>query len=271
MNNKILSIKMENENSIEFWEKKSCGTEFTREDKYSKQYYEDIENYRYSIEPEIFSFAQFPRFYGKTVLEVGYGAGTDFLQWVRSGAKVYGVDITREGYENLVNRLKVYNLEAEDVKICDCQSLPYNDNFFDLVYSWGVIHCVKDTKKALAEIVRVCKKGGKCKIMVYNRHSLNTFYLWIKKALLKGRFWKSFSWCLYNYMESIGTKGYTRKEIILMLSELGVGNIKIETNLSYYDKLEKHNKFLQIVAKLLSTVLNSEKVGWFLTIDFDKK
>jgi len=101
---------MENENSIEFWENKSCGTEFTKEDKYSKNYYEDIENYRYSVEPEIFSFAQFSRFYGRKVLEVGYGAGTDFLQWVRSGAKAYGVDITREGYENLINRLKVYNL-----------------------------------------------------------------------------------------------------------------------------------------------------------------
>ena len=55
---------MENENRIKFWEKKSCGTEFTREDKYSKQYYEDIENCRYSLEPEIFSFAQFPRYHG---------------------------------------------------------------------------------------------------------------------------------------------------------------------------------------------------------------
>jgi len=260
-----------NENRIKFWEKKSCGTEFTKEDKYSKNYYEDIENYRYSVEPEIFSFAQFSRFYGRKVLEVGYGAGTDFLQWVRSGAKAYGVDITREGYENLINRLKVYNLKAEEVKISDCESLPYNDNFFDLVYSWGVIHHAKDTKKALAEIVRVCKKGGKCKIMVYNRHSLNSLYLWIKKAFLKGRFWKSFSWCIYNYMESIGTKAFSRKEITSMLSELDVENIKIESILTYYDKLKKHNKFLQIIAKSLFTVLRPEKVGWFLTMDFDKK
>jgi hypothetical protein len=90
-------------------------------------------------------------------------------------------------------------------------------------------------------------------------------------SVLKGRFWKSFSWCIYNYMESIGTKAFTRKEIVLMLSELPVENIKIESILTYYDKLKNHNKFLQIVAKLLFTVLNSEKIGWFLTIDFDKK
>ena len=72
-------------------------------------------------------------------------------------------------------------------------------------------------------------------------------------------------------MESIGTKAFTRKEIILMLSELRVENIKIESLLTCYDKLKNHNKFLQIVAKLLITVLNPEKIGWFLTIDFDKK
>jgi len=262
---------MENENLTRFWEEKSCGTEFTKEEKHSKKYYEDIENHRYSVEPEIFSFAQFSRFYGKKVLEVGYGAGTDFLQWVRSGARVYGVDITKEGYENLINRLKVYDLKAEEVKISDCESLSYESDFFDLVYSWGVIHHSKDTKKALEEIVRVCKKGGKCKIMVYNRHSLNSFYLWIKKALLKGRFWKSFSWCIYNYMESIGTKAFTRKEILSMLSGLDVENIKIKTSLTYYDKLKDRSKFLQSIAKLLAIILNSEKVGWFLTIDFDKK
>jgi len=107
--------------------------------------------------------------------------------------------------------------------------------------------------------------------MVYNRHSLDALYLWIKTALLKGRFWKSFSWCIYNYMESIGTKAFTRKEIVTMLNKLPVENIKIESILTYYDKLKNHNKFLQIFAKLLSIIVSSEKVGWFLTIDFNKK
>lgn len=266
---------MENESKkdysgVSFWENKSCGVEFSKSEKYSFEYFEEIENHRYLTEPEIFSFAQFTRFHDKKVLEVGYGAGTDFIQWIRAGARTYGIDITKEGYNNLVNRLKVYNLKAEDVKISDCENIPYPDNFFDLVYSWGVIHHTVDTPRALKEIIRVCGYNGKCKIMVYNRHSLNSLYLWIKKALLKGKFWKSFSWCIYNYMESKGTKAFTKKEILKMLKNMPVHNIKIKTILTFYDKLGNHNKFIRTIVEVLAFFLNESRVGWFLTIEFEK-
>ena len=106
--------------------------------------------------------------------------------------------------------------------------------------------------------------------MVYNRHSLNSFYLWVKKALLKGKFWKSFSWCIYNFMESKGTKAFTKKEILKMLKNMPVSNIKINTILTYYDKLGNHGKFVRIIAKILTFLLNKEKAGWFLTIEFEK-
>ncbi len=255
---------------VSFWENKSCGVEFSKSEKYSLKYFEEIEQHRYLTEPEIFSFAQFTRFYGKKVLEVGYGAGTDFIQWIRAGARTYGIDITKEGYNHLINRLNVYNLKAEEIQIADCENIPYPNNFFDLVYSWGVIHHTGDTPKALSEIIRVCDYNGKCKIMVYNRHSLNSLYLWIKKALLKGKFWKSFSWCIYNFMESKGTKAFTKKEILKMLRNMPVHNIKINTMLTYYDKLGNHGKFVRIIAKILVFLLNREKAGWFLTIEFEK-
>ena len=58
-----------------YWNKASCGTEFVKKEKFSKEYFEEIEQIRYLVEPEIFAFAQFTRFYGKKVLEVGVGAG----------------------------------------------------------------------------------------------------------------------------------------------------------------------------------------------------
>ena len=69
-----------------YWNSSPCGTEFSSAERYSKNYFDEIEQHRYLVEPEIFAFAQFTRFYGKKVLEVGIGAGTDFVQWVRSGA-----------------------------------------------------------------------------------------------------------------------------------------------------------------------------------------
>ena len=62
-----------------YWNKAACGTEFINQPKFTPAYFQAIEEFRYTIEPEIFSFAQFTRFHGKKILEVGVGASTDFL------------------------------------------------------------------------------------------------------------------------------------------------------------------------------------------------
>lgn len=233
-------------------------------------YFDDIEAHRYGIEPEIFSFAQFTRYHGKEVLEVGVGAGTDFLQWVRAGAKAYGIDATSEGIDHVAQRLNVYGLSAEEVRVADCEHLPYKDNQFDLVYSWGVIHHTPDTKKALDEIVRVCKIGGIGKVMIYHRHSLLSYFVWINRALLRGKPWKSLEWCLYNHMESVGTKAYTIAEAKAMFKNLPVQNLNIRTRLTYYDRLERFNIFYRFMSKVAAKLLGGDKRGWFMIIEFNK-
>jgi Methylase involved in ubiquinone/menaquinone biosynthesis len=196
-----------------YWNVAACGTEFINKQKYSREYFESVQNFRYSIEPEIFSFAQFTRFHGKKVLEVGVGAGTDFLQWAKSGAECYGIDLTEESISHVTKVLEYHNLKAADIRVGDAENIPYQDNFFDLTYSWGVIHHSPDTVKALQELIRVTKPGGKIKCMVYNRHSLFALYMYMRYALLKGKPFQSFAKVLYNHQESPGTKAYTFSEI----------------------------------------------------------
>jgi SAM-dependent methyltransferase len=118
-----------------YWNRQSCGTGVTSQEKFTRQYFDEVEDYRYRVEPDIFAFAQFTRYRGQKVLEVGVGAGTDFLQWVRAGAKAYGIDLTEEGIEHVRRRLAVYGLAAEEVRVADAENLPYEDEFFDLIYS----------------------------------------------------------------------------------------------------------------------------------------
>lgn len=99
-----------------YWNEGSCGTDAADSQKHSIEYFEEIEEHRYAVEPEIFSFAQFPRYHGKKVLEVGVGAGSDFLQWVRSGAKAYGIDLTQKAIDNVKHRLDHYGLKAENFR-----------------------------------------------------------------------------------------------------------------------------------------------------------
>ena len=71
-------------------------------------------------------------------------------------------------------------------------------------------------------------------------------------------------------MESKGTKAFTKKEILKMLKNMPVHNIKIKTILTFYDKLGNHNKFIRKIVEVLALFLNESRAGWFLTIEFEK-
>ena len=221
-----------------FWNEQSCDTQVTNKAQLSKEYFEEIERFRYFDQPFIHSFAQFTRYRGKRVLEVGFGAGTDFIQWLRAGAIASGIDLTEEALKNLAHRIKVYGLpEPERILVSDAEDLPFESNSFDLGYSFGVLHHTPDTEKAIAELVRVVKPGGEIKLMLYNRRSVYVFNRWVKYALLRGKPWKSLRWVLWNYNESVGTKGYTTREIRQILEPLGVEDLRIETFITAGDYL----------------------------------
>src|ERR1043166_1062107 len=79
-----------------FWNHQSCETQYAQAEKFTRDYFEQIEEWRYADQPFIHSFAQFTRLNGKRVLEVGFGAGTDFIQWLRAGAIACGIDLSEE-------------------------------------------------------------------------------------------------------------------------------------------------------------------------------
>jgi ubiquinone/menaquinone biosynthesis C-methylase UbiE len=256
----------------DYWNRNPCGTNLLQQQgKFTRAYFEAIEEQRYSREPEVMSFAQFPRFHGQKVLEVGIGVGTDFIQWIRAGAEAYGIDLTPEAIEHVTQRVRIYGLHPEEIRLADCENLPYPDGVFDLVYSWGVIHHTPNTVRALAEIVRVCRPGGLCKVMVYNRHSLAAFYMWVRKALLLGRPWRSFGWCVNHYVESFGTKAFTDREIEQMLGPMPIRGLEIHRHLTYWDTYRGRWKWLERTASLVSGIWGTDNLGWFMTIQFQKQ
>jgi ubiquinone/menaquinone biosynthesis C-methylase UbiE len=254
----------------EYWNEQPCGTQFGTGERFSREYFDEIERVRYEREPEIFAFAQFTRHHGQKVLEVGTGAGSDFTQWVRAGARAHGIDQTPQGVEHVRERLALYGLSAEDVRVADAENLPFEDGVFDVVYSWGVIHHSPNTERALEEIVRVCRPGGVGKVMIYNRHSILSYFFWVKHALLKGRPWKSLAWVLWHHMESIGTKAYTVDEARRMLARMPVTNVEVGTYLSFYDRMDRHHPLLRAAARVTTALLGRRNTGWFLTMKFER-
>lgn len=203
-----------------YWEKQPCGTEAVvvgETAKFSRTWFERVEEFRYEHEPYIHSIAQFTRHHGKRLLEVGVGAGTDHLQWARAGAICHGVDLTDAAIETTRSRLAAYGVDSQLQRV-DAETLPFADDFFDVVYSWGVIHHSEKPERIIAEIHRVLRPGGLFLGMMYNRRSYAVFKWWIKHALLKGRPWRSFTEVLWHHMESEGTKAYTVAELRQLFS-----------------------------------------------------
>lgn len=202
-----------------FWEQEACGTwpsvvgEATAG---SLEWYQRIEEYRYRTEPFIHAIAQFTRHRGKRMLEIGVGAGTDHLQWARAGLDCYGVDLTDAAIATTEKHLAHYGLKS-NLRRLDAERLPFEDCFFDLVYSWGVIHHSESPSRIIGEIHRTLKPGGQFVGMMYGRHSAAVFKMWVKLALLRGKPWRSFKDVVWNHVESIGTKAYTAEELRQLL------------------------------------------------------
>jgi ubiquinone/menaquinone biosynthesis C-methylase UbiE len=250
-----------NEKVRQFWQKEPCGTAdkiVGEAAEYSREWFERIEEYRYNMEPFIHSIAQFTRHHGEKILEIGVGAGTDHLQWARAGAECHGVDITEAAIETTKKHLSIYGFESDLLRI-DAENLPYNEESFDLVYSWGVIHHSEHPEIIIREIKRVLKPGGIFIGMMYNRHSLLAFKVWVKYALLRCRPQRSFSNVLWHNMESIGTKAYTVPELKAMFSDFS--HFSATPVLTPYDT----NMFPAFLSKFFPN-----RWGWFIALHAKK-
>ena len=91
---------------------------------------------------------------------IGYGVG-------KSG-EVWATDINHEMIKEGVKRLKAVGCKAH-VAICDCEALPFEDNFFDIaVVSFGLRNMThKD--RALKEMMRVVRPGGRVVVLEFSR------------------------------------------------------------------------------------------------------
>jgi SAM-dependent methyltransferase len=216
-----------------FWDEKPCGWgEVAHADEAPSGRFEALRALRYRREAYIPSFAQFDKAQGLSVLEVGVGAGIDFCEFAKAGAKAVGVDWSQESLA--LARRYVQQYDGRSVLLCaDSETLPFPDGVFDVVYSFGVIHHTPDTESAARELMRVFKPGGVLKVMVYHRRSLNVLLYWLRFALFVGRPLRSFSEILAAHMESPGTKAFTVREVCAMFK--GLEKLNVETVVTPYD------------------------------------
>jgi SAM-dependent methyltransferase len=237
----------------EHWEEEPCGTSTAGAEPNTVEFFAEVERERYRLEPYIPAFAEFERWSGRRVLEVGVGLGTDFIRFVRAGADAVGVDLTEAAVDAVGRRLANEGLHAE-VRVADAEALPFPDESFDLVYSYGVLHHTPDTERAVAEVRRVLRPDGEARIMLYSRRSWLALGAWLRWGLGRGRPWHSISRVLAEHLESPGTKAYTRGELDRLFADWG--SVRYVRNVTPYDRR---------VAGPLAR-LTGPRFGWFVGV-----
>jgi len=172
-------------NDVEsFWNSNPCMARLYHGNKNKITAFTKIEDERYSRFSGILKYALFKSFKGKKVLEVGCGIGSDGIQFARNGACYTGVDLTNAAVSIAKERFELFGQKGEIIKV-DTESLPFPDNYFNHVYSFGVIHHSPNPENIVNEIHRVLKPGGSINIMLYNRTS---FYYFIEVKLMRKLF-----------------------------------------------------------------------------------
>ena len=176
----------------QYWDARPCNIRHSRAEVGTRQYFDEVEWRKYFVEPHIPGFAQFDRWRGKKVLEIGCGIGTDTINFARAGATVTAVDLSSASLDLARQRAKVYDLEHKITFYqADAEQLSevVPAEQYDLVYSFGVIHHTPHPERVIDQIKRYyLAPGGTLKLMVYNHRSWKVF--WILMTYGKGAFWK---------------------------------------------------------------------------------
>jgi SAM-dependent methyltransferase len=132
---------------------------------------------------------------GVQALDVGCGEGRFCRMLAERGAETTGIDITSE----LIAEARRLHPEGK-YEEGNAESLPYEDNSFDLVVSYVALLDIPDFRAAIREMARVLKPGGK--VVVSNLQSYATT---VERPWIKDEEGKRLYFIMDNYNEEVGT------------------------------------------------------------------
>jgi ubiquinone/menaquinone biosynthesis C-methylase UbiE len=220
--------------AIQQWNNRPCGAlDGSNED--TLAYFEAVERERYEhYAPWMREFVNFGQYAGKKILEVGVGQGTDLVQFAKQGADVHGIDITRRHLELAARNFEVRGMRA-NLQYAAAAAIPFETDSFDVVYSFGVLHCTDNTVRSISECHRVLKPGGELILAVYHTYSFFHAYTVFVNGVLRGKLWRLGYEGLMSLVESGAdgisfaplVKTYSRRQLRNILEDFSVVRLDV--------------------------------------------
>lgn len=130
---------------------------------------------------------------GLNILEVGTNNG-EHLRFVESGWKNLGSYIACDVREPDLGSLEYFESQGVKFVLASLEDLPFEDNSFDRIILTCVLHHVNNPERAILELRRVLKPGGKLSILLPNdpglMYRLSRAFTTLPIAISKGLFWE---------------------------------------------------------------------------------
>jgi SAM-dependent methyltransferase len=217
----------------EYWDRRPCNIRHSPASLGSREYFDEVEARRYFVEPHIPAFAQFERWAGKRVLEIGCGIGTDTIAFARAGADVTAVDVSPRSLALARRRAEIYGLEDRTrFLLADAERLAdvVSPEPYDLVYSFGVIHHTPHPPRAVEQIRRhYIHDETVLKVMLYHRFSWKALSILLTQG--HGAIWRLDELVARNSEAQTGcpvTYTYTKRQAERLLSGFCVRDCRVD-------------------------------------------
>ena len=259
-----------------YWNSRPCNIRHSTAEIGTEEYFNQVEARKYFVEPHIPAFAEFEKWRGKKVLEIGCGIGTDTINFARAGANVTAVDLSSKSLDLARKRAEVFGLSDKiDFYEANAENLAdfIPPNKFDLIYSFGVIHHSPHPRKIVDHIRdNFVHAGSRVKIMVYYRYSWKVLWMLLRE---KGKFWKLDETIAKHSEAQTGcpiTYSYTKKTVETLMGDgLKIDKIFVDHIFPYqipkYVKYEyEFEWYFRYLPKPVFRMLE-QKLGWHLCLD----
>jgi len=159
-----------------YWNNRPCNIKHSKKEINTIDYFNEVEKKRYFVEPHILKFADFDKWNGKKVLELGCGIGTDSIMFARAGAILTVVDISDKSLEICKKRFELFGLNA---RFCNSniEEIDFENEKFDLIYSFGVIHHTVEPRNVIKKVENLLNVNGEFRFMVYSKYCYKLFWI----------------------------------------------------------------------------------------------
>jgi SAM-dependent methyltransferase len=167
-------------------------------------------------------FARHPLADGARVLDAGCGTGEIVARLAArfSGATFVGVDLEAPHLERARARCRPF-ASRTSFEVGDALALSFGDAEFDLVMSRHVLQAVPDAERAVAEMIRVLRPGGRVHLVVEDYGML-----WCHPTgLPSDSFWQRYP---VNYGKAVGCDVHVGRKMFTLLTDAGLSDIRVD-------------------------------------------